>query len=265
MTAEGRAQQELAMGASFKRLAGVDFNTALAMLATPDCRQAWGKTAAGLLSAQVDAAAFFDTAFVQVLESGAGTFSVMIYNLWIDAALVAKFETINSSDGGPRITALKMVAAGSPARPRLIQPTQLLQELQRRLSTAAVTDLGARPFTMESCRVVQAALTDYRKSLRESLAPEAAAEHQALSNTVGLLLEECRSAASDSPLLAGHPREWLAALHPVYLGQEAGKSLLALSATQKPGRWLLVEMVSRGQTSIISRMTVRSVNESSER
>jgi hypothetical protein len=262
MTDEGRARQALAMGASFKKLAAADFNTALKMLATPDCQQAWDKTAAGLFSAQVDAAAFFDTAFVQVLESGAGTFRVMIYNLWIDAAVMATFETAGS---GPKITVLKTAALGSPGRPRLIQPALLLQELRRRLSMAAETNLETKPFSQESCRAIQAALTDYRKSLRDSLAPDATADQQALSNTVGLLLEECRAAASDSPLLADHPREWLAALHPVYLSQAAGKSLLALSATNKPGRWLLVEMVSRGQSSIISRMTVGSVNELSER
>lgn len=262
MTDEGRARQALAMGASFKKLAATDFNTALKMLATPDCQQAWDKTAAGLFSAQVDAAAFFDTAFVQVLESGAGTFRVMIYNLWIDAAVMATFETAGS---GPKITVLKTAALGSPGRPRLIQPALLLQELRRRLSMAAETNLETKPFSQESCRAIQAALTDYRKSLRDSLAPDATADQQALSNTVGLLLEECRAAASDSPMLADHPREWLAALHPVYLSQAAGKSLLALSATNKPGRWLLVEMVSRGQSSIISRMTVGSVNELSER
>lgn len=258
MTDEGRARQALAMGASFKKLAGVDFNTALAMLATPDCKQAWDKTAAGLFLDQVDAAAFFDTAFVQVLESGAGTFRVMIYNLWVDAAAMANFETVA---GDPKITVLKIVAIASPGRPRLIHPTHLQDELRRRLSTAAEADLDSRPFTLESCRVIQMALMDYRKSLRDSLAPDASAEHQALSNTVGLLLEECRASASDSPLLADHPREWLAALHPVYLAQDSGKSLLALSATHQPGRWLLVEMVSRGQTSIITRMTVGSVDE----
>lgn len=263
MTDEGRARQALAMGASFKKLAGADFNTALAMLVTPDGKQAWDKMTAGLFSAQVDAAAFFDTAFVQVLESsGAGTFRVMIYNLWIDAAVMAQFETVGD---GPKITVLKIVSAGSPGRPQLIQPKLLLQELRRRLSTAAETDLDSKPFTLESCRGIQAALTDYRKSLRDSLAPDASADHQALANTVGLLLEECRAATSDSPLLADHPREWLAALHPVYLSQASGKSLLALSATHKPGRWLLVEIVSRGQTSIISHMTVGSVNEASER
>ncbi|MFO1484204.1 MAG: hypothetical protein U1F71_12675 [Verrucomicrobiaceae bacterium] len=258
-TDEGHELQAMAMGATFKRLAGVDFRAALAMSATPQCRQTWNQTAEGMFSGQIDAAAFFDTAFVQLLQNHASAFSLMIYNPWIDAAVVAVFETVGTT---PQITQLKIVAKDGPGRPRLTQAGLLQEELQRRLSEAAETDWASLPFTREACRPIQMALTEYRKSLRDALAPEAGPEGQALSDTIGLLLEQCRAASPDAGLLADQPLAWRAALHPVYLHRDGGKSLLALTASTQPGRWLLVEILQRGQTLMISRMTVGSVNSS---
>lgn len=260
---ESLYRQAMAMVTCFKNLAGVDFGALLDMFATPDSRKSWNESSAGIFSEQIDAAAFFDTAFVFAQKGSEGSFTVVAYNIWIDSVVLA---TCERKDGDLKITELRTVSAGTPGVPNIQNPAQLEKELNRRLVGAAERDYTKLASSRENSRAIQKMLTDYRKAMRDALSPEAKKENEAIQKAVTQLMEECGKPIPDTKALAYLPQEWRALLHPVYLnrraevGTKSVKYLLALSANITPGRWLFVELQTSGQSATVESVSIGSVN-----
>jgi len=273
-------RQAMAMVTCFKILAGVDFNALLDMFTTPNSRKSWNKSSAGIFSEQIDAAAFFDTAFVFAQKGSRGSFTVVAYNMWIDSVVLATCERI---EGDLKITELRIVSAGMPSVPNIQDPAHLEKELNRRLVGAAKRDYAKLASSPKNSRAIQKTLTEYRKAMRDALSPEAKKENETIQKAVNQFMEECGKPIPDTKALADLPKEWRALLHPVYLSkrmdespqsstsrtksgvaQEVGaksiKYLLVLSTSKTPGRWLFVEFRISGQTARVESVSIGSVN-----
>lgn len=271
--------QAISITTCFKNLGTLDFGALLDVFATPNARKSWNESAAGVFSEQIDAAAFLDTALVFPQKNGEGSFTVVAYNVWIDSAILA---TCERKDGGLKITELRTVSAGVPSVPDIQNPLQLEKELNRRLLRAAEIDYTTLASSPENSKAIQKTLSDYRKSMREALSPEAKKENEGIRKAVAELMAQCGKPTPDTKALTGLPQEWRALLHPVYLsksadesslsatgsaesgvGQEAGaksaRCLLVLSASNRPGRWLFVELQASGQTATVKSVSIGSV------
>ena len=265
MTDAGWSAQTMAMAASFRKLAGLDFNTLFDMAATPECRKAWNDSSSGLFSEQIEAAAFFDTAFIMVPQCSRDSFTVIAYCMWIDSAITARYE---KKDNDFKISELKVVSISAPELITTLSPAKLEQDLKQRLARAAEADFTKLPCTAENSLAARKALVAYCRSLRDNFSPESKAENNALKRTVISFLEACRKPDFDhlpSPIvgiqtLADLPQEWRASLHPVYLGKGTDKCLVAFSSQGKPGRWLFAELQADGQSVKVKSITIGSIS-----